>query len=285
MPQRAENHAGPLLLEVERFEHLAAGAERVLLRIDGRYSDRPGKRVLDAMLFVDDGLAVHRHAPISDADGDVGSWLWRAAFDVPASYLTDERTRFAIESQPGCLIDLPHPGEMLHRSGSVPLTARAAHLARRYAVAIAVMVTVAVTPGGMPASARTEILRVHNPDGSVVYMTRDGQSVAQVPADAVIVDQQPAAESPQPAAPQPAESQPVEAPPAKWDDKHADGGVTGARDAPRKARTAPKQPKPSKPQPRRSPHQNQTQTQTQTQTPAPAPQHATPPKPKPKKHR
>src|SRR3954464_3493520 len=147
MPQRAEQHDGPLLLEIERFEHLAAGAERVLLRLDGRYADRPGKRVLDAMLFVDDGLAVHRHAPLEDAEADVDSWLWRAAFDVPAAYLTDERTRFALESQPGRLIDLPLPSPPA-RGASMPLTARAAHPARRYAVAIAVLVAVAVTPGG-----------------------------------------------------------------------------------------------------------------------------------------
>src|SRR3954451_6247631 len=199
MPQRAENHDAPLVLEVERFEHVPAGAERVMLRIDGRYGDRPGKRVLDAMLFVDDGLAVHRHAPVTDAAAGADSWLWRAAFDVPTAYLTDERTRFALESQPGCLVELPHPSELLSARGAVPMTARAAHVARRYAVAIAVMLTVAVTPGGMPASARTEILRVHNPDGSVVYMTRDGATVAELPADAVILDQ-PAA--PQPAAPQ-----------------------------------------------------------------------------------
>src|SRR3954454_13022814 len=211
MPPRAENHDRPLVLEVERFEHVPAGAERVMLRIDGRYGDRPGKRVLDAMLFVDDGLAVHRHAPVTDAAAGADSWLWRAAFDVPTAYLTDERTRFALESQPGCLVELPHPSELLSARGAVPMTARAAHVARRYAVAIAVMLTVAVTPGGMPASARTEILRVHNPDGSVVYMTRDGQTVAEVPADAVVIDQQPAADSPQPA-----ESQPVDAPPAKW---------------------------------------------------------------------
>src|SRR3954451_8371360 len=199
MPQRAENHDAPLVLEVERFEHVPAGAERVMLRIDGRYGDRPGKRVLDAMLFVDDGLAVHRHAPVSDAAAGADSWLWRAAFDVPTAYLTDERTRFALESQPGCLVELPHPSELLGARGAVPMTARAAHVARRYAVAIAVLLTVAVTPGGMPASARTEILRVHNADGSVVYMTRDGATVAELPADAVILDQ-PAA--PQPAAPQ-----------------------------------------------------------------------------------
>src|SRR3954447_18663509 len=248
MPQRAKKHDGPLVLEVERFEHVPASAERVLLRIDGRYGDRPGKRVLDAMLFVDDGLAVHRHSPVAEDIENVDSWLWRAAFDVPAAYLTDERTRFALESQPGCLVELPHPSELLRSRGAVPITARAAHVARRYAVAIAVMLTVAVTPGGMPASARTEILRVHNPDGSVVFMTRDGQTVAEIPADAVVIDQQPAADSPQPAAPQPADSQPVEAPPAKWDDKHADGGATGAPDAPREERTAPKSPKPPKPQ-------------------------------------
>src|SRR3954464_13903156 len=119
MPQRAEQHDGPLLLEIERFEHLAAGTERVLLRIDGRYSDRPGKRVLDAMLFVDDGLAVHRHAPLADAAAGADSWLWRAVFDVPIAYLTDERTRFALESQPGCLVELPHPSELLGAHGAV----------------------------------------------------------------------------------------------------------------------------------------------------------------------
>src|SRR4051812_36813581 len=188
MPIPADSHDGPLVFEVERFEHVAAGAERVLLRLDGRYGDRPGKRVLDAMLFVDDGLAVHRHAPLEEPDGDVDSWLWRAAFDIPAAYLTDERTRFAIESEPGQLIDLPRPYE-LARGASMPITARAAHTARRYAAAIAVLVAVAVTPGGMPASARTEILRVHRADGSVVYITRDGQQVGAVPPDAAVVDQ------------------------------------------------------------------------------------------------
>src|SRR5215210_6860220 len=104
MHTRAETKDGPLVLEVERFEHESANAERVLLRIDGRYGDRPGKRVLDAMLFVDDGLAVHRHAAITSDEPNADSWLWRAAFDVPVAYLTDERTRFAIESQPGCLV-------------------------------------------------------------------------------------------------------------------------------------------------------------------------------------
>ncbi len=291
MPQRAEKHDAPLLLEVERFEHVAAGAERVLLRIDGRYSDRPGKRVLDAMLFVDDGLAVHRHAPLTDGDGDIDSWLWRAAFDVPAAYLTDERTRFAIESQPGCLIDLPRPGAILRKSSAVPITARAAHIARRYAVAIAVIVTVAVTPGGMPASARTEILRVHNPDGSVVYMTRDGQTVAEMPADAVVVDQPAQPAAPQPAAPQPAVPQPAERqsdvikPP-----KDATGGgisslAAGAREQAAAQRKQTKKPAPVKqPQVRQTAPTQETQTQTQTAVPAPAPKHHKPRKPRHVQH-
>src|SRR5437660_11368507 len=91
----------PLVLEVERFEHVSDGAERILLRLDGRYVERPGKRVLDAMLFIDDGLAIHRHPTLPDADDALDSWAWRAAFDVPASYLTAPRTRFPLEPQPG----------------------------------------------------------------------------------------------------------------------------------------------------------------------------------------
>src|SRR4051812_16715659 len=260
MSQRAENPEAPLVLEVERFEHAPAGAERVMLRIDGRYGDRPGKRVLDAMLFVDDGLAVHRHAPLADAAAGADSWLWRAVFDVPTAYLTDERTRFALESQPGCLVELPHPSELLGAHGAVPLTARAAHVARRYAVAIAVLLTVAVTPGGMPASARTEILRVHNADGSVVYMTRDGQTVAEVPADAIVVEQQPAA--PQPAAPQPAAPQ-TPAAPSKWDDKKSDGGgVSDLADGTREQRAAAR---PSAPKKKRPEHRHAQQPQPQSQ--------------------
>ena len=206
----------PVLLEIERFEHVSAGAERVLLRVDGRYAERPGKRVLDAMLFVDDGLAVHRHAPLEDGADAADGWLWRAAFDVPASYLVDDRTRFALESDPSGLIDLPRPVELGARA-AVPLTERAAHTARRYAAAIAVVLAVAVAPGGLPAHARTEVLRVRNADGSVVYVTADGRTLTELPPDAVIVDDQaPPAPAPEPApaapAPEP-EPGPAAAPP------------------------------------------------------------------------
>ncbi|MEA2440313.1 MAG: hypothetical protein QOH76_1737, partial [Thermoleophilaceae bacterium] len=188
MPESHESRTStPVLLEVERFEQVLGGTERVLLRVDGSYGDRPGKRVLDARLFVDDGLAVHRHGPIADEDPEDG-WLWRAAFEVPASYLTDARTRFALESEPGRLLDLPRPTELVPTS-AVPLTARAAHIARRYAAAVAVVLAAAVAPGGLPAHAGPSVLRVHHADGTVVYMTSDGQTLAEVPADAQIVDQ------------------------------------------------------------------------------------------------
>jgi hypothetical protein len=220
LPDSHEIHThAPVLLEVERFEQVKAGAERVLLRLDGRYGDRPGRRVLDARLFVDDGLAVHRHSPIEDdapgADDD--AWLWRAAFEVPTSYLTDARTRFAIESEPGSLIDLPRPADAPASSRSMALSARSAQLARRYAAAIAIVLTVAVAPGGLPAHARTEVIRVHRADGTIAYVTSDGQTIGVVPPDATVVDQAAPAPAPAPTptpAPAPAPSQAQPAAPA-----------------------------------------------------------------------
>ena len=197
--------SAPVLLEVERFEQVRAGAERVLLRLDGRFGERPGKRILEAKLFVDDGLAVRRHSPVGNTeleDVDKG-WLWRASYEVPSSYLTDARTRFALESEPGRLLDLPRPAQML-LPPAVPITARTAHIARRYAAAVAILLAAAVAPGGLPAQARNEILRVHHADGSVAYVTSDGQTIAEVPPDATVVDEPaPAQETATPAPPDP----------------------------------------------------------------------------------
>ncbi|MEA2430296.1 MAG: hypothetical protein QOI19_769, partial [Thermoleophilaceae bacterium] len=207
MPESHESQTStPVLLEVERFEQVRAGAERVLLRLDGRYSDRPGKRVLEAKLFVDDGLDVQRHSPLGNTDPedrDEG-WLWRASYEVPASYLTDARTRFALESEPGHLLDLPRPAQMLLPAPAVPISARTAQVARRYAAAVAVVLAAAVAPGGLPAQARNEVLRVHHADGSVAYVSSDGRPVADVPAEATVVDQTPPAEDPAAAPPAPA---------------------------------------------------------------------------------
>jgi hypothetical protein len=190
---RAREGSAPRLFEVDRFEHLTASPERILLRVDGRYVDRPGRRILDATLFVDDGLAVRRHAALPEpsalADADIDGWLWRAAFAVPASYLTDARTSFALEAEPGTLLALPDPHPSAAGRVAQPLSERAARTARRYAAAIAVMVTVAVTPGVLAANAGIEILKVRRADGSIEYLRSDGAPVAQIPPDAYIVDE------------------------------------------------------------------------------------------------
>ncbi|MEA2404792.1 MAG: hypothetical protein QOE08_1439, partial [Thermoleophilaceae bacterium] len=204
----------PLLLEVADFRHTSFGTERVLLRVDGRYLDRPGRRILEATLFVDDGLSIHRHAPLPEPDGDGGleDWLWRAAFAVPASYLADERTTFALEAEPGAMLELPFPlaAALPAATTARPISGRAAHTARRYAAAVAVLVTVAVSPGGLPAAARTDVIKVTKADGSVVYVTGDGRELPQLPEDGVITGSQVAP----PPAPQPPPPQQPVAPPA-----------------------------------------------------------------------
>src|SRR3954447_23520426 len=161
LPESHESQdSPPVLLEVERFEQVHAREGRVILRVDGRYGDRPGRRVLDAKLYIDDGLAIHRHAPLRESDPGLidDGWLWRASYEVPASYLTDARTRFALESQPGHLLDLPRLGPVVIPSSAVPVTSRTAHIARRYAAAIAILLAAAVAPGGLPAQAGEAIL-------------------------------------------------------------------------------------------------------------------------------
>jgi hypothetical protein len=189
----------PILLEVERFEQVHACAGRVILRVDGRYGDRPGRRVLDAKLYVDDGLAIHRHTPLGESDPDLvdDGWLWRASYEVPESYLTDARTRFALESELGNLLGLPRPGDVIP-GPAVPVTARAAHIARRYAAAIAILLAAALAPGGLPAHAGDALLQA--PDGTVTTaidpdaQTPDGQA-----HDAAAADQPAPAPAPAPA--------------------------------------------------------------------------------------
>ena len=49
--------------------------------------------------------------------------------DQLTSYLTDARTRFAIEASPGSLVDLPRPAEALSAS-AIPLSSRSARILR-----------------------------------------------------------------------------------------------------------------------------------------------------------
>ena len=63
---RANAPAPRSSIGIERFEHVLASPERALLRVDGRYSDAPGRRTLDAVLVVDDGDSVRRHLALPD---------------------------------------------------------------------------------------------------------------------------------------------------------------------------------------------------------------------------
>ena len=249
--------AAPRLLEVAGFEHSTLRGERVLLRLDGRYLERPGKRILEATLFVDDGLSIHRHSQLPDlAEAEdpraADDWLWRAAFAVPASYLSDARTSFALQADPGGMLDLPYPVAKSAAGGARPLSLRAAHTARRYAAAVAILVTVAVAPGGLPADARTEVIKVTKADGTVVYVTSDGRELAQLPEDGVITESQvlpppapePAATAPDTAA-QPKPAKKKAKPPAQTmlgDDSSAAELTEGAIERPaRKKKSRSKQ--------------------------------------------
>ncbi len=233
------------LLEVERFEHVAATAERVLLRLDGRYLERPGRRILDATLFVDDGLAVHRHAPLPDPggpDADIPTWIWRAAFAIPSSYLADARTQFALQAEPGELLALCEP-QPTRLADLAPESRRGTvRLARRYAAAIATIITVAVTPGTLPAAARTEVLKVRRPDGSIVYLSTDGRQLSMLPPDAEVIDEtgaQPAAApAPPPAPSTPSTTTATSAPPAAHQTIQADT-TTNRTAAPKPLERAP----------------------------------------------
>jgi hypothetical protein len=224
----------PILLEVERFEQVHAREGRVILRVDGRYGDRPGRRVLDAKLYVDDGLAIHRHAPLGESDPELidDGWLWRASYEIPASYLTDARTRFALESEPGSLLDLPRLGEVVIPGAAVPVTSRTAHLARRYAAAIAILLAAAVAPGGLPAQAGETVLNPNKGDATAGYVQADGTA-------------------PDPATPAPPSADEAPAPPAAapaadaQQQDQTDAQSAPAKPAPPKPAAAPSQSKPA----------------------------------------
>src|SRR5256885_953646 len=137
-------------VEVERFEHVLARRDRALLRLDGRYCDTPGAGTLEAVLVVDDGESVRRHLALPDPNRldpsleDEEEWFWRTAFVVSTVCLRDQRTAFAIEAEPGVLIDLSFPVERLVPE-DLPGSAVAGKLASRQAVALGLALTIALS--------------------------------------------------------------------------------------------------------------------------------------------
>ncbi|MDQ4041791.1 MAG: hypothetical protein M3141_08580, partial [Actinomycetota bacterium] len=61
------NHRTPEF-QVERFEHVAATPESVLLRVAGRWVGERRERLPAPTLLVDDGRTVHRLSPLPAPD-------------------------------------------------------------------------------------------------------------------------------------------------------------------------------------------------------------------------
>src|SRR4051794_38431092 len=171
----------PASVEVDRFEHVLASPERALLRLDGTYTQVPGRKMLEAILVVDDGESVRRHLALPDpsrmlpGSQEEDEWFWQTAFVVASAALRDQRTAFALEAEPGVLIDLPFPVERLLPAPVV--TARGVRLAPRQAVALGLALTIALSSTALPALADTQVLNVHGPDGSVSQVDRSGAPV------------------------------------------------------------------------------------------------------------
>jgi hypothetical protein len=146
----------PSGLELDRFEQVLAGEDRVLLRVLGRYHGEPGAAALDAVLITDDGLNVHRHSVLPDLSTGTTSHAWRAGFDVALDLLEDRRIAFAIETTEGILLDLPHPEEHYYAPLVNAAPGFTTKKARRHLALVAGMLAAASIPMGIPAIAVPE---------------------------------------------------------------------------------------------------------------------------------
>src|SRR5215217_7901237 len=113
---------------VERFEHVAATPDTVLLRISGGWRSDQRERLSPPMLVVDDGRRTHRlpalpgpddAAPLAAPDAPE----WRGAFSAPAALMEGRRTVFALDAGRGTIVDLPRP-QPIGRGGSPRPAAR-----------------------------------------------------------------------------------------------------------------------------------------------------------------
>jgi Transglycosylase SLT domain len=101
-------------LQVDSFDLVPGGRELALLRLEGRYRSRLARPLFEAVLLLDDGLAIHRHEPLPQSEdltlGDAeADWAWRAAFAVSLAALEDPETAFALEAGSGVRVDLGRP--------------------------------------------------------------------------------------------------------------------------------------------------------------------------------
>src|SRR5882724_4629642 len=85
------------LLDVERFERVAAPGATALLRLTGRLQARARVRRRALALVVDDGRATHRFAPLPGPAGVVAGGRLMVGFAVPVALLEGPRPAFAFE--------------------------------------------------------------------------------------------------------------------------------------------------------------------------------------------
>src|SRR4051812_19327109 len=115
------------LLDVERFERVAAPGATALLRLIGRL--QPYARVDDAALalVLDDGHEARRFAPLLAPDPPAAGGRWTVAFPVPGELLADGEARFALQLGDAS-VELPAPSERVLRAAGEAAEARAREL-------------------------------------------------------------------------------------------------------------------------------------------------------------
>ena len=227
-------------LEVECFEHVPAGRELALLRLEGRYRSKLARPLLDAALLVDDGLAIHRHAPLPEsyelrpgaADDD---WLWRSAFAVSLAALEDEETTFSVEVAPNLVLEVGRPGTWEAPRSARRRRAKAPAMGAR-AAAASILLALALTPAGVDGLAEGAVLKLKKADGTVETIVTQAPPLERPPYEGLCTEpgdcaQQPAvaaeqaaataAATPAPDAPAAAEQQVEEPAGSKGDEQPA----------------------------------------------------------------
>ena len=187
-PLQNPHHTDFSPLEIERFDHVPAGRELALLRVEGRYRSRLARPLLDAALLVDDGLAIHRHAPLPESDdlragAEDDNWLWRSAFAVSVAALEDEETTFQIEVAPGIMVELGRPETWESRVRRA--RKRQHNVVGRRAAAASILLALAMTPANVSGLAESvaegAVIQVKQADGTIETIVTDAPELEKPP--------------------------------------------------------------------------------------------------------
>jgi hypothetical protein len=225
---------------VEQFEHVPAGRELALLRLEGRYRSKLARPLLDAALLVDDGLAIHRHAPLPASHelrpaASDDEWLWRSAFAISVAALEDEETSFAVEIAPNLVLEIGRPGTWEAPRSARRRRAKAPAMGAR-AAAASILLALALTPVNIDGMAEGAVMKLKKADGTVEAIVTQAPPLERPPYEELCTEpgecaQQPAVAAeqaaaaataaPAPAAPAAAEQKVEEPAGSKGDDQPA----------------------------------------------------------------